>query len=398
MKKTLLTYLGAGILLIIFYSCSTKETTPIIDEETATCYDGILNGGEITIDCGGVCIGFCALDSIGILEGELGYSLSLDANVIYTLRGPYLLREGAQLNIPAGTIIKADTGAYIAIAQGARLNAFGQPNNPVVITSNAENPAPGDWGGIVICGTAPRQQLGIGRTEIIDIFYGGTEQEKSSGVFRNLRIEYAGETGINNQHFDGIAFYAVGSQTTINDVQVYESLGNGIRFIGGYADASNLVVNNSGKSSIVLKNDWSGNGDSWYLKNGALSGIEITSDDELEGVNTAILNTINNISIIGPSYASAISFTAGGGIFIFNDLYTIEMIKGINIAGVTTASQIDQGYLTINSIQFQNPSSGFITTNYNGSNTTFYTVNETMGAGNKNSKPEWANGWTIGLD
>lgn len=398
MKKALFNYLGVGILLFIVYSCSSSESTPTLDEQVATCYDGILNGEEITVDCGGVCIGFCALDSIGILEGELAYSLSLDADVVYTLRGPYLLREGAQLNIPGGTIIKADPGSYIAIGQGARFNAFGLLDNPVVITSNSENPAPGDWGGIVICGTAPILQGGIGRTEIIDIFYGGDEQERSSGVFRNLRIEYAGETGINKQHFDGIAFYGVGSQTTITNIQVYESLGNGIRFIGGYADANKLVTNNSGQNSIVLKNNWSGNGDNWYLKNGDLSGIKITSDDELETTNTSISNSINNISIVGSSYKNAMDYGASGGVFTFSDIYTLEMMNGIKIASASASTQIDQGYLTINNIQFENPLAGFMPTDYNGSCATFYEENETEGAGNKDSKPEWANGWTKGLD
>ena len=398
MTKKLLIYLGIAMVMTFFYSCSTKETVVPELEETATCDDGILNGDEITVDCGGVCIGFCPLESIGILEGELAYSVSLDPEVIYTLRGPYLVRDKGQLNIPEGTIIKADPGSYIAIAQGGKLNVFGQSDNPVIFTSNSENPAPGDWGGIIICGKAPIQKSELGRTEIIDIFYGGTEPNDTSGVLRNLRIEYAGETVSTNKNFDGIAFYGVGSITTISEIQVFESLGNGIRFIGGNANANKLVVNDSGKNSIVLKNDWLGNGDSWHLKNGTLAGIEITSDDELEAINTTDLNAINNVSIIGSSYESAIKFTAGSGTFIFNNIYTLEMMMGIQSNGPLANSQIDMEYLKINNIQFENPFPNFIRTNYNGSNSDFLTENENLGSENKDSKPEWANGWTINLD
>ena len=141
------------------------------EEEILTCFDGILNGDEITVDCGGGCPGFCPTESIGILQGELVIKTQLNPNVEYRLTGPYIIRDKGELAIPAGTIIKADpgVGAYIAVTQGGKLNTTGQPDNPIVITSGATNPQAGDWGGIVISGKAPINSENIGRTDIIDI-------------------------------------------------------------------------------------------------------------------------------------------------------------------------------------------------------------------------------------
>lgn len=397
MKKTLLKYIAVAILATTFYSCSSKEINPIVDEEVATCDDGILNGDEIAIDCGGDCPGFCPLSSVGILEGELVTFLTLDRTVEYQLRGPFIVRDKAQLTIPEGTVIKADPGSYIAVAQGGRLNVFGQPYDPVIITSSSENPAPGDWGGIVICGKAPIQSGAVERSEIIDIFYGGTDVEDSSGVLRNIRIEYAGEAGYNNKKFDGIAFYGVGSITTITQVEVFQSNGNGIKFIGGNANADKLLITQSGKSSIELKNNWSGNGENWYLKGAALSGIGMTSDDELAVVSTIYVGNISDVSIIGPSYDNTLSYSAGSGVYTLSNIYTTEMISGINTSGAAADVQIDLGYLSIDGIQFDNPSSNFNATNYNGANP-FFTENINPGAGNELLKPEWAEGWTVGLN
>lgn len=396
MKKTLLKYLTVIIILGTLNSC-TSEANKSVEEKVATCDDGILNGNELIIDCGGNCPGFCPASSLGILEGELVTVLTLDPAIEYQLRGPYIVRDKAQLTIPEGTVIKADPGSYIAIAQGAKFNVFGQPYDPVIITSSSENPSPGDWGGVVVCGKAPIQSGQVDRSEIADIFYGGNDVDDTSGVIRNLRIEYAGEAGFNDKKFDGLALYGVGSITTITQIEVFQSNGNGIKFIGGNANADKLFVTNSGKSSIELKNNWSGTGENWYLKNAAISGVGMTSDDESAVVNTIFVGNISGVSIIGSSYQNALSYSGGTGVYNFLDIYTSEMITGIFSTGTAANVEIDLGYLSIDGIQFDNQASNFNTTNYSGSNS-FFSENSNDGAGNKKLLPDWAEGWTVGLN
>ncbi|WP_425234671.1 hypothetical protein [Ulvibacterium sp.] len=395
-------YLPKSVFVVLFFfliiSCS--DDNPVDDNEVVlTCFDGILNGDEITVDCGGVCPGFCPLESIGILEGELVSDLQLDPSVEYRLTGPYLIRDKAGLSIPAGTVIKADpgVGAYIAVAQGGILFAFGQPENPVIITSGAENPAPGDWGGIIICGKAPIDTGEVGRSDIIDIFYGGSELEDTSGGLNYLRIEYAGAVAENQQNFDGIALYGVGAFTNVTNVQTYESLGNGIRFIGGNADAERLVVTNAAGNGIAVTNDWSGNGDSWYLSGVSKAGIQIASNELVESPNPIVTDTIRNISLVGPTFEEGLNYSEAGGSYVLTNVHTTGMQLGINVEGPAASNQIDLGNLQIDSIQFDNPATDFVPTNYTGTNPGFYQENMTIGAGNEALKPDWANGWTRGL-
>ena len=156
MKKTLLKYLTVIIILGTLNSCTSEANNPV-EEKVATCDDGILNGNELIIDCGGNCPGFCPASSLGILEGELVTVLTLDPAIEYQLRGPYIVRDKAQLTIPEGTVIKADPGSYIAIAQGAKFNVFGQPYDPVIITSSSENPS--IWCFRSVCGEVHIQTI-----------------------------------------------------------------------------------------------------------------------------------------------------------------------------------------------------------------------------------------------
>lgn len=115
-------------------------------------------------------------------------------------------------------------GAYIAAAEGGSLLIAGQQDNPVVITSDADNPAPGDWGGIIVSGQGPILNGNQDRTDIIDIFYGGINEKDSSGSINYVRKEYTGAAGETRLYFDALALYGVGAFTNITNVQTYNSL------------------------------------------------------------------------------------------------------------------------------------------------------------------------------
>ena len=59
------------------------------------------------------------------LSGNVEGTMTLDANTEYLLTGTLTVPDGAVLEIPAGTIIKAQQGfdKYIIVAQGGRINA-----------------------------------------------------------------------------------------------------------------------------------------------------------------------------------------------------------------------------------------------------------------------------------
>lgn len=80
----------------------------------------------------------------GIIEG----TTTLDANKVYHLTGTVTVPEGATLQIPAGTKIKAAKGfdKYILVAQGGKIEARGTADRPIVFTADSEDATSGYWG------------------------------------------------------------------------------------------------------------------------------------------------------------------------------------------------------------------------------------------------------------
>ncbi|MNT10912.1 hypothetical protein D3C72_1457660 [compost metagenome] len=65
---------------------------------------------------------------------------------------------------------------------------------------------------------------------------------ESSGVFRYVRIEYAGYKLSADNEVNGLTLGAVGSGTVLNNVEVAWGLDDGFEFFGGRVNASDLVA------------------------------------------------------------------------------------------------------------------------------------------------------------
>src|SRR5699024_5418487 len=91
------------------------------------------------------------------LVGSIQDSFSLDESLSYTITGPVIVEDGAELNIPAGTTIKAKKGFnnYILVLQGGKINVRGTADKPVTITEDSDNEEQRKRGGMIRKGTAP---------------------------------------------------------------------------------------------------------------------------------------------------------------------------------------------------------------------------------------------------
>ncbi|WP_411896033.1 hypothetical protein [Winogradskyella sp. A2] len=390
--KTKFFLLFAGLLIIT--SCSDDDVTAV--EPEATCFDGIRNGDELGVDCGGICFNTC-FDEL-VLEGELVTRRILSSEIEYTLNGPYIIRDGAILEIEAGTIIKAtpNNDSYLIVAQGGQIYIYGESDNPVIITSASENPEPGDWGGLVICGQATTNNGINARSDLGDIFYGGNNNIQGSGTIRYLRLEYTGALFRNEKRFNALTLYGIGSSTNFSNIQAYESMGNAFEIFGGTLNISNLVALNTGLAGIKVSGGWTGAGDSWYLTNQNNSGIELGNNPINFDALPITDAFIENITINGPLTNGALAYNNGGGFFNLFNIYTSSISLGININSDIESLMVDVGNLEIENIEFENPSSNFIPTNYSGA-TNFYSEGIAIGAGNRNELPDWAQNWTIGF-
>ena len=155
-----------------------------------------------------------------------------------------LVKSGAKLTIPAGTIIISETGTdkYLAVEKGGQIDIQGTASLPVIMRSTSGNP--GDWGGLLLCGNAPTTE-GIDVTaEVGGLIYGGTDANDSSGNIDYLIIQGAGAQINADSQYNGLTLYAVGAGTSIDNVAVLDGADDGVEFFGGTVNVTNFYSEN----------------------------------------------------------------------------------------------------------------------------------------------------------
>jgi hypothetical protein len=181
----------------------------------------------------------------------------------YVLRGAVFVRQGATLNIQAGTKVIGESGSLgtLIVERGGRLNAIGTREQPIVFTSDQPvgSRNRGDWGGLIINGRAPVNLAGgLGTGEGDTGVYGGTDENDNSGTLRYVRVEFPGVEFSPDNELNGIAFQGVGRGSTFDYVQAHASRDDGMEWFGGTADAKHIVVSNAADDSIDWTFGWRG--------------------------------------------------------------------------------------------------------------------------------------------
>lgn len=285
MKKILLTALACSTLL--FNSCTTEDDSTTSGPSTEN------------------------------LSGNLTTNLRLQNDgTEYVLNGTLLVKDGATLTIDAGVTIKAlagGTDVYILVEKGGKIIADGTPSNPIRFTSNASNPAPGDWGGLIINGKAPisRQASSASNaaTEVNNnIFFGGDISNDNSGILDYVVLEYTGARIDDETEHNGLTLNGVGSGTTISNIFIKNGDDDAIEFFGGTVNASNILVVNPKDDMFDFSQGYTGTCSNLYgIREAGYIAVTsdprgIEADGNLDGNSPTDINqsnfTINGITII----------------------------------------------------------------------------------------------------
>lgn len=186
-----------------------------------------------------------------VLEGNINSNAFLSKSKKYLLRGFVNVNPPATLTIEAGTIIYGEQSSKgtLIINRGAKINANGTANAPIVFTSQqpAGQRAAGDWGGIILAGYATINVPGgtatlEGGTGTV---YGGgatPNDDDNSGVMRYVRIEFPGIAFLPDNEINGLTFGGVGRGTTIEYIQVSYSGDDSYEWFGGTVNCKNLIA------------------------------------------------------------------------------------------------------------------------------------------------------------
>ena len=241
-----------------------------------------------------------------ILSGSIG-SRVLDPNVIYTINGFAYVGEGDELTIPAGTIIKAETGdgaasSALVVAKGGKLFANGNASSPVIFTSVDDDILPGEtssslnvasdagkWGGVILLGNAP-VSTGDGDTEgVVEgvpasfefAQYGGDDDSvnESSGSLNYVSIRFTGTELQPDEEIQGLTLGGVGRGTSISNIEIISSADDGVEFFGGNVDVTNILVARQQDDGIDIDQNYAGTVENalvlLYNPNGGNDGMEI---------------------------------------------------------------------------------------------------------------------------
>ena len=210
-----------------------------------------------------------------------GTTLTLDASKVYLLKGFVVVRNGAKLIIPAGTIIRAKGDlnaspknyATINVERGGQIEITGTATNPVILTS--ANPIGqrerGDYGGLVLAGRSSHNLLNGTDNNNVQMEgynnvtfdanlarFGGTDINDNSGIVRYFRAEFGGEAFELNKEINGITLGAVGSGTEFHHIQVSYSGDDSYEWFGGTLNSHHLIAWKGTDDDFDTDNGYSG--------------------------------------------------------------------------------------------------------------------------------------------
>ena len=266
------------------------------------------------------------------VRGKITKDTHWTADITYRLRGYVYVDNNATLTIDPGTKIVSnkDSAGVLIIYKGSKINAAGTADKPIVFTSAEADPKPGNFGGLVIVGSA----TGNGNHAVLEGGvdtehqpFGGTNDADNSGVLQYVRIEYAGKAVNPGDEVNGLSMYTVGSGTKVDHIEVLRGLDDAYEFFGGSFNAKYLVAYNNADDDFDFDDGYHGKiqyaisvKDPAFTDNKGTSG-DISNNFEVDNTTDAkgyllTPNTfplLSNFTAVGPNNATGVSADYGYG-------------------------------------------------------------------------------------
>ncbi len=267
------------------------------------------------------------------------------------------------LAIQPGTEVKGATGTFanLIITRGSKIDANGEESNPIIFSSDdAGYDGTGEWGGLILhgyglhnnaddtCSGGPCQNVDA---EGESGFAGGSTADDDSGRLRYVIVTEGGYEFAPGNEINGISFVAVGSGTTVENIQVNSNADDGVEFYGGNVDAKYLLLTGNLDDSV----DWDEayQGDIQYvmvIQSDSTEGNAIEADTE--GSATPLSKpTIANATFVGAGEQDTLLvFKESSGGFLHHSVLTATASDPSTI----TCEDTSEATTTSNALVFTN--------------------------------------------
>lgn len=198
----------------------------------------LLKSNLAVVTAAAISLAACSEDPLGPIDpvtppgtstitADITANRLFSAETTYTLSGFIKVMNGATLTIQPGTKIIGDfdvPGSSLFVLRGARINAVGTADRPIVFTSErTTGRQAGDWGGLIIVGNGVINRAdptilegtGTGATNPTVNYGGGNNNADNSGTLSYVRVEFAGFATAADQELNSFTFAALGSGTQL---------------------------------------------------------------------------------------------------------------------------------------------------------------------------------------
>ena len=298
-----------------------------------------------------------------IVSGTIASDQTWDADTVWVLQGKVYVDQGATLTVMPGTVIKGQPGSALVVTRSAGIHARGSARSPIVFTSAKPegSRSAGDWGGLVLLGSAPVNVAGAHIEGLPEDdargAFGGSDPSHSCGVLSHVRVEFAGYEAYRDNELNGITLGGCGSDSIVENVQVHRALDDGIEVFGGTVDLRNIIISGAGDDSLDWDMGWQGRVQFLIVQQHSATG-----DNAFEGDNNSDDHDASprsnpvfyNVTLVSPrsheKHHRAMTLRRGTAGSFNNMVITGFSAEAVDIRDSSTVKQALDGDLSFSSI------------------------------------------------
>ena len=282
---------------------------------------------------------------------------------VYVLENLVMVVAPAVLTIEPGTTILGRRNTGLVSLAGARLEAEGTRDRPIVFTSDKPEGQrlAGDWAGIAMVGLARTNRENFNLRIITDQFdtrVGGDDDSWNCGTLRYVRVEFGGSEVDGQKALNGITLAGCGSETRVEYIQSHMSDDDGIAVFGGTVDIRYAVSTRARDDGFDFDTGWRGRAQFLAVQQD-VNGVEAIELENLAEDPSALPQTesqIYNFTLIGaPEKVSrqiGLFVKFGGRAVFSHGIVMGHGGAGLYIEGAEAASHAEEGGILVKNTLF----------------------------------------------